>query len=59
MLTLASATDCDENPEEPAASCKEFFNCKNSALAEQELVQQFRDLGMEDVGFAHGTSQAL
>eukprot|EP00957_Ditylum_brightwellii_P097044 7389995-Ditylum_brightwellii.AAC.1 len=29
------------------------------ALANQELHQQFEDLGLGDIGFAHGTTQAL
>ena len=59
MITLASAKDGDESPDKLIPSCKEFFNCKNASSAEQELAQQFKDLGLEDVGFAQGTSQAL
>ncbi len=59
MLTLASSKDCDDTPNEPTLSCKDFFNCKNASLAEQELVQQFEDRGLGDVSFAQGTSQAL
>ena len=59
MLTLASSADCDDTPLEPAESCKGFFNCKNSSQAEQELIQQFQDIGLDDVAFAQGTSQAL
>ena len=59
MLALASLTDCDDTPLEPDESCKEFFNCENESQAEQELVQQFQDIGLDDVGFIQGTSQAL
>eukprot|EP00957_Ditylum_brightwellii_P167636 12761354-Ditylum_brightwellii.AAC.1 len=40
------------------SKCKTFFNCKNVALADQEL-HQFKDMGLGDVDFAHGTTQAI
>eukprot|EP00957_Ditylum_brightwellii_P162053 12337962-Ditylum_brightwellii.AAC.1 len=59
MLVMASATDCDGTPSNTAESCRLFFNCKNATLADQELHQQFEDMGLGDIGFAHGTTQAL
>lgn len=59
MLVMASVTDYVDTPSDTAESCRLFFNCKNAALADQELHQQFEDMGLGDVGFAHGTTQAL
>eukprot|EP00957_Ditylum_brightwellii_P063302 4804224-Ditylum_brightwellii.AAC.1 len=59
MLVMISATNCDDTPSDTAESCRLFFNCKNAALADQELHQQFKDMGLGDVGFAHGMAQAL
>mmetsp|Transcript_24275 Transcript_24275/g.35971 ORF Transcript_24275/g.35971 Transcript_24275/m.35971 type:complete len:132 (+) Transcript_24275:635-1030(+) len=36
-----------------------ILNCKNAALADQELHQQFEDMVLGDVGFAHGTTHTL
>ena len=59
MLTMASSSNCDETPDGPSPSCMKFFNSKNAATAGQELHEMFEDMNQGDVGFAHGTVQAL
>eukprot|EP00957_Ditylum_brightwellii_P201184 15324448-Ditylum_brightwellii.AAC.1 len=59
MSIVVLAKDCENTPSKPVESCGLFYNCKSAALANQELHQQFEDMGLGDVGFAHGTTQAL
>jgi len=46
-------------PTEPVESCKDFYACESTGLAEQELYEQFKALNIPDVDFAHGTVQAI
>ena len=59
MILNASSVCKERKAPEPTKSCRDFFNKKNQALADQELNAQFDDLRMKQVGFAHGTVQSL
>jgi len=59
MLQMAASTDGDRSAKELPSTCISFFNKETAALADQELSLQFQNMGMPDVGFAHGVVQAL
>ena len=59
MLQMAAGLDGMDERDDIADSMKAFLNCDNSALAMQELLDQFRSKGLGDVVFSHGTVQAL
>ena len=59
MLQMAASTDGDRAASELPSTCISFFNKETAALADQELSLQFQNLGMPDVGFAHGVVQAI
>ena len=59
MLRMAAGGDCKDERDDIAESIKVFLNCDNTALAMQELYDQFRSKGLGDVCFAHGTVKAL
>ena len=46
-------------PYEPVESCMDFFSCETTGLAENELYNQFKELVMPEVDFAHRTVQAI
>ncbi len=54
MILFASAMDNKEVPDDVTDSCKHFMNSKSVALAEQELNQQFKTRGMNEVSFVTG-----
>jgi hypothetical protein len=54
MILFASAMDNEEVPDNVTNSCKHFMNSKSVAFAEQELNQQFKTRGMNEVSFATG-----
>ena len=59
MLLNASSTDGDRAAKEITSACRSFFNQEATVLANQKLLVLFRELGFQDVGFAHGVVQAL
>jgi len=59
MLMNAASEDGDEMAMELPDSCKYFFEQDTAALSEQQLSFLLREEGLQDVGFAHGTVQAL
>ena len=59
MLMNAASEDGDEMAEELPDSCKSFFDQDTAALSEQHLSFLLKSEGLQDVGFAHGTVQAL
>jgi hypothetical protein len=54
MILFTSAMDNEEVPTNFTDSCKRFMNSKTAALAEQELNQQFKTRGMNEVSFTTG-----
>jgi hypothetical protein len=54
MFLFASAMDSEEIPEEPVDSCKRIINSKTVALTEQELNNQFKSHGLNEVSFSPG-----
>ena len=44
-------------PSEPVESCMDLFSCEPTGLAENELYNKFKALGMPEVDFAHGKVQ--
>ena len=59
MLLMAFSTDGDRAASTLTPSCKYFFEQETVGVADQYLQVLFRDLGMPDVGFAHGVIQAF
>lgn len=59
MLLMASATDPDAPADELVESAKRFINSRTAALADHELHEQFEDLNITNVCFAHGLVNAL
>ena len=59
MIMVTSAMDGDFIPTELVPSCQFFYNCKNAGLIDQELLQQFRALGLHEATYVHGVVQSL
>jgi hypothetical protein len=59
MLKKAAALDVNDEDIEIAPSCLRFINSDNVGMAQFELTHQFASHGIDDVGFAAGTVQAL
>ena len=59
ILLNASSTDGDRVAKEITSTCRYFFNQETAGMADQQLSVLFRELGFQDVGFAHGFVQAL
>ena len=60
----ASANYCQDEEEYVVgaslpASCLAFFNSKSVDTANQELAEQFREMGIPEAYYATGTAQAL
>ena len=59
MLLMASSTDGDRAATKVSPSCPSFFKQETEGLADQQMMVLFRDMGLPDVGFAHGVVQAF
>ena len=64
MLMNAAAPYCVNEEEYVTSSilpdsCMNFFNCENAGTADQELAEQFRELGVPEANYSHGTVQSL
>ena len=47
MILNASAEKPSHSPSELGESCKDFFNCENIGLADQELQNMFTTLDLD------------
>ena len=54
MILFASALGNNEIPDKPVDSLKHIINCKTMALAKQELNNQFKTHGLNEVSFLPG-----
>eukprot|EP00957_Ditylum_brightwellii_P190265 14482835-Ditylum_brightwellii.AAC.1 len=59
MIKMVSSTDGDKAADTMVQTCKDFMNCESAGLANQTLCFHFKDIGLNDVSFAHGLTQAL
>ena len=57
MLLNASSKDGDRAAKEITDACRSLFTQETTGLADQQLLVLFRELGLPDVGFAHGVFQ--
>eukprot|EP00957_Ditylum_brightwellii_P032200 2441386-Ditylum_brightwellii.AAC.1 len=56
---MASSIDGDKAADAVVQICKDFINCESAGLADQTLHFHFKYIGLSDVSFAHGLTQAL
>ena len=59
MLLMASSTYGDRAATPVSPSCLYFFKQEAAGLADQQMLVLFREMGLPDVGFAHGIFQVL
>ena len=59
MLKMIAGLDCDNKRPDIFEDLKKFLNIDSAELAEQELLDQFKARGINNVGFAHGTVCAM
>ena len=59
ILLNASSTDGNKAAKDITSVCRSFFNQEKAGLADQKLSVLFRELGFQDVGFAHGFVQVF
>ena len=64
MLLIVIASYCAKEEEfvvkpDLSDSCKVFFNCGNACLADQELSEQIRVIGIREALYAHEIPQAI
>eukprot|EP00957_Ditylum_brightwellii_P206786 15350001-Ditylum_brightwellii.AAC.1 len=56
---MASSTYGDKSADAVVQPCKGFLNCESAGLADQTLRFHFKDIGLGNMSFAHGLTQAL
>ena len=59
MIKMAASVDGERPAPSVPDSCKAFWSCSSSGMAELELMEQLEQLGLRNVSFAHGTVVAL
>ena len=59
MLLISSSKDGDRAATKVSPSCLSFFKQETVGLSDQQLMVLFIEMGIPDVGFAHGVVQAF
>ena len=59
MIRRASAKSSTDESEALLVTCTRFINSENVGMAQYELIHQFKELGVLNIGFAQGTVQVL
>ena len=59
FILNAASTDGEFAAKEVPESCSAVFNQDSASMSEREILVRLRQAGCPNVGFAHGTTQAL